>query len=387
MARFLRSLFATSFLIVFALASTHAADESIDWDRAGRLHRRAQAGEKLNADDQAYYDRARRELAARNGRPPGGAGTPAAGRGQGVPAAVDLSRLIPLPELGADEYRGETGGLYGGGKNTPPDAHRRLAEEAAREIRPRDASGRPASDGKIALVSLGMSNTTQEFSRFKELADRDPRKSPFVTIVDGAQGGQTGSAWAGRGDRARSRPWEELDRRLERAGIAAPQVQAFWIKQAEAGPASLGAFPAHARVLEENLVTIIGELHSRFPKLRLVFLSSRTYGGFATTHLNPEPYAYESAFAVRHVIQRQIDGERALNADPARGEVQAPVLLWGPYVWGAGPQKSSTSGLITWTREDFLEDGTHPSQTGRLKVGEALVEFFVKSQSSTWFVK
>jgi hypothetical protein len=31
--------------------------------------------------------------------------------------------LIPLPDLGAGKYKGEEGGLYPGGRNTPPAAH------------------------------------------------------------------------------------------------------------------------------------------------------------------------------------------------------------------------------------------------------------------------
>ena len=37
------------------------------------------------------------------------------------------------------------------------------------EIRPHDAEGNPSPDGIIALVSISMSNATQEFSFFKHL--------------------------------------------------------------------------------------------------------------------------------------------------------------------------------------------------------------------------
>jgi hypothetical protein len=101
----------------------------------------------------------------------------------------------PLTELGPGTYKGETGGLYGQGRNEPPVKHQEAAMKAAARIQPLDAQGKPSASGKIGLLSVGMSNTTQEFSMFKRLADADPRKSDNVVIVDGAQGGQASEQW------------------------------------------------------------------------------------------------------------------------------------------------------------------------------------------------
>jgi hypothetical protein len=54
---------------------------------------------------------------------------------------------------------------------------------------------------------------------------------------------------------------------------------------------------------------------ARLPNLRTAYLGSRTYGGHATGDLNPEPYAYESAFAARWLIRDQIRGDAGLNYD------------------------------------------------------------------------
>src|SRR5262249_31501960 len=119
--------------------------------------------------------------------------------------------LKPLTEMSAnDKYKGEDGGLYGGGKNEPPEAHQAAARKETAQIVPRDGEGKPAKDGKIVLVSISMSNATQEFSFFKQLADKDPDKSPLLTIVDCAQGGQAMAEWVD----PKGRPWEEADRRL-----------------------------------------------------------------------------------------------------------------------------------------------------------------------------
>ena len=159
--------------------NTRAAEAPIDWNRARELHQRAQRGEKLSAEEQAYYERAKAERA--KGAP--NTGVPATPQWQG--------HLTPLTELGTQKYRGEDGGLYGGGRNEPPPAQREAALREAANVQPLNAAGQPAKDGKIVLLSVGMSNTTQEFSRLKQLADTSAAKSPSLVLVDGAQGGQT----------------------------------------------------------------------------------------------------------------------------------------------------------------------------------------------------
>jgi hypothetical protein len=111
------------------------------------------------------------------------------------PPAKPPTGLKPLCDMTAeDRYKSRDGGLYGGGKNEPPEKHLQAAMKQAKTIQPLDAEGKPSDDGKIVLISVGMSNTTQEFSQFITLANVDPEKSPKVVIVDGAQGGQTSHA-------------------------------------------------------------------------------------------------------------------------------------------------------------------------------------------------
>jgi hypothetical protein len=71
--------------------------------------------------------------------------------------------------------------------------HEAAGVELAKSIRPLDANGQPSDDGKIVLLSIGMSNATQEFSMFKQIADSDQEENPKLVIVDGAQGGMTAS--------------------------------------------------------------------------------------------------------------------------------------------------------------------------------------------------
>jgi Cu/Ag efflux protein CusF len=316
-------------------------------------------------------------LGARAGATPAG-GPPGPG-----PAAAGRSStgVKPLNEMTAQEkYKGEAGGLYGEGRNEPPEAHRAAARAEGAKIAPLDAEGHPAKDGTIALVSISMSNATQEFSVFKGLADADAGKSPRVTIVDCAQGGQAMAQWVDPQGKA----WKEADRRLEVAKVSPKQVQAAWVKLANVGPS--GELTEHGRKLQRDTLAVLHNAKARFPNLRIAYLGSRIYGGWATTRLNPEPYAFEGAFAARWLIQDQARGSAELAYDAAGGGAKAPLLLWGPYLWGDGLTPRA-DGLV-WERADFVADGTHPSTSGRRKVAELLLKFFKTEETAKgWFAR
>lgn len=300
------------------------------------------------------------------------------------PARVDTTKLMPLTELGKGVYQGFEGGLYPGGTNERPAAHEQAGLELARKIQPLDRAGQSSTTGKIVLLSVGMSNTTQEFSAFKRLADGDSSKNSDLVIVDGAQGAMTAARISNLKDQAGANFWEIVDQRLEKSGVTRGQVQVAWLKQADAGPTL--AFPRHARLLQERLAMIVHILHERFPNLQIVYLSSRIYAGFARTRLNPEPFAYETGFAVKWLIEQQLKGEDGLNYDARRGPVRAPWLGWGPYIWARETAKEPNG--LAFAESDFAADGTHPSDSGRRKVAEQLLRFF-KSDSTAriWFTK
>src|SRR5262249_12957833 len=99
------------------------------------------------------------------------------GPGQ-APEKVDLSRFKPLTEMGTDKYGGFKGGLYPDGKNERPAGHEVAGLALARKVQPLDADGKPNADGKIVLLSVGMSNTTQVFREFQRIANKDEDKNP-----------------------------------------------------------------------------------------------------------------------------------------------------------------------------------------------------------------
>jgi hypothetical protein len=298
---------------------------------------------------------------------------------------VDTSNRKPLTELGTGQYQGFTGGLYPQGKNERPAAHEAAGLALAKQVRPLDAAGKPDAAGKIVLLSVGMSNTSQASNGFAKALAGAKDKNPRVQFVNGAVGSMTAAVIQNADDNGKgANYWMQVDKLLAKADVTREQVQVIWIKEADAGPKE--GFPKYAKKLEGELTRVVQLLPKRFPNLKLVYLSSRTYGGYATTPLNPEPYAYESAFSVKWLIERQIDGDAALNFDPKKGEVKAPWLSWGPYLWANGTTRRADG--FSYEMGDFAaNDGTHLSPSGIEKVGRLLLEFF-RSDSTTrsWFV-
>lgn len=276
--------------------------------------------------------------------------------------------ITPLNDLAGGAYQGYEAGLYLGGTNDPPLDYRWMGWAHCNAVQPLDQNGKPDANGRIVLLSIGMSNTTQEFSTFKSMADADPEKNPRLTIVDGAQGGQ--DAQTIRNPKAQF--WTVVGQRLTAAGVSPGQVQTAWLKQAIAGENRL--FPADALGLRDALRDIVDIMQTRYPNIRIIYFGSRIYAGYATTTLNPEPYAFQSGFAVKWLIDEHINS----TGDGA-------WLAWGPYLWADGLLPRSDG--LTWLCSDFQNDGTHPSTTGRQKVAGLLLNFFKTNETARpWFV-
>jgi len=286
--------------------------------------------------------------------------------------------LVPLIDLGTGTYQGATGGLYPSGSNFRPAAHTAAGLAIANSITPLDTLGLPDSTGRIVFISIGMSNTTQEFQAFIPKANADSKKSPKVLVVDCAVGGQAANLIR----TPTAAYWDSVTARLRRAHSSPKQVQVAWLKEANASPT--GGFPASTDTLCANLATIVRIMKQKMPNLRLTYVTSRIYAGYATTNLNPEPYAYESGFAVKWLIESQIAGVDSLNFDPSRGTVRAPWLSWGPYLWADGMNPRS-DGLV-WPCAYFAPDGTHPDVEARNLVADSLLAFVKRDETTVpWF--
>jgi hypothetical protein len=229
------------------------------------------------------------------------------------------------------------------------------------------------------FLSIGMSNCTQEFSRFVVDAAADPAKRPEVVPVDGAQGGQTASIIMN----PNAQFWTVVEQRLQAAGVTDAQVQAIWFKEADASPTS--GWPAYAETLKNEFEACMNVIHAKFANARICYMASRIYAGYATSALNPEPYAYEQGFSIKWVIEDQIGGLASLNFDPAHGAVQSPWIDWGTYNWADGLVPRSDG--LTWACSDYVSDGTHPSPDGREKVAQILLAFaHAEPTAASWYL-
>lgn len=305
---------------------------------------------------------------------------------------VDTSHLKPLTDLGTNEYQGFKGGLYPDGKNERPAAHNAAGMALAGQIQPLDADGKPNPDGKIVVLGVGFSNTVQAFNGFMAVAKSDPEINPKLVLVNGAVGGMSANMVQNPDDNGRgAKYWSTVDDRLKAAGVTRAQVQAVWIKETNPAPHE-GGFPKYIQKLQSELTHIVQIFPRRFPNVKLIYLSSRTYGGWAKGRPgrgpgNSEPYSYETGFAVKWLIERQLKGDAGLNFDPQKGPVKAPWLSWAAYLWANGATPRADG--FRFELGDFQEsDQMHESPAGQRKVGKQLVKFFKTDATSRgWFVK
>lgn len=297
--------------------------------------------------------------------------------------------LIPLTDLGTQLYKGSQGGLYPDGSNVMSQDRLTAGLAFLKEIQPLNSAGQPDANGKIVLISMGMSNSQQEFTPFIPLALADPEINPNLVIVNGAKATQDASKWSVVNGQA----WQNLASQISAAGVTNLQVQAAWLLNAM--PATLGpqTFPERAQWLKDFLKTGIRNLKDSYPNVRVVYLSSRIYAGYATTPLSPEPFAYEGGFAMKWLIEDQINGDPELSYDGANPE--APWLAWGPYLWANGLGSDDVSGGVPgrsdgleWECGDYQNDGTHPDpRTGAPKVAQLILDFFKTDSTTTrWFL-
>ncbi len=293
--------------------------------------------------------------------------------------------LIPLTQLGMGTYQGFQGGLYPSGSNTRPAAHENDGIYLDRFVRPRDSNGNLNPNGTIVLLTVGMSNTKQESSVFIPLANADPMKNDKLKIVNGAEGGMSADKISDLSTQTAQQYWQYVEQQLTQANVTGAQVQAVWLKEADDVP--LSTFPEDALRLKSELASIARIIKQKYPNTQMIFLSSRSYGGYADSQATRgEPVSYQTGFADKWLIEDQINGDPELNYDSRKGEVKAPWLSWGAYIWADGLTVRN-DGLF-YECSDFQADGTHPATGARNKITNLLLDFFkTDTVAKRWFLK
>ncbi|MFK7844082.1 MAG: T9SS type A sorting domain-containing protein [Rhodothermales bacterium] len=310
---------------------------------------------------------------------------------------------IPVMDMFGVKYLGVfEGGLYPDQTNEIPEAHFNAGLLRAASIEPLDIAGNPDANGKIVFTSIGMSTTSSMFcgvadpaepckeGTFMRVLKEDASINTQLEVIDGADPGKTTEKWEASDSKTFDRVLEE---ELEPIGLSELQIQAAWVNLASSGPtSSLPNEDADAFLLEQQYGNVMRALSERYPNLKLVFFASRVYGGYATSEINPEPYAYESGLAVKWAIEAQIKQmhDEGAPIDAETGNLDytsvAPWMAWGPYLWADGPNPRS-DGVI-WLPEDLKDDGTHLARIGIEKTTPIFLNFFKTSRlTRCWFLE
>jgi len=291
--------------------------------------------------------------------------------------------LTDLADLGTGTYFGVEGGLYLDGSNVMPTSHDADGVNFADAIQPLDGNGNPDPNGKYALLVIGESCGRDTSLQFIQDAAAEPTLNSHLVIVPAAMPGAAAASWAGLNFGG----WNSITKfLLPQNGVTANQVVAVWVSTTD--DSIRGVFPADMVQLQSEYESIAQNLHTLFPKLTLAFYTSRFYAGYGNPGISsPEPYAYESGFALRGMIDDQLNGVPSMNYNRANGPVKAPWVAWGPYDWANGMLARSDG--LAWSCQDFApNDGEHNSQPqGSEKDANLLLNFFRSDDATApWFL-
>lgn len=227
-------------------------------------------------------------------------------------------------------------------------------------------------DGVIGLVCIGMSNAFQECEDFiaKLGSEFAGQVNPQVKVVNCAVPGRAIEFW---NNPEYDKLWEKcLRQKVPQAGLRPEQVRVVWHKAADmfTTEESGEAFPPYPDPnadyfhFYENLTTFASRLHEKMPSVQAVYVTSRSYGGFAGKESRGEPLSYEEGLALNEWLKEhpQVDGV---------------WYGWGAYIWAPDCASGVTNGSgVCYERGDYQGDRIHPAQGARDKISRMLYERF-----------
>lgn len=253
-------------------------------------------------------------------------------------------------------------GLYPSGLNFPPLWHSVHGEEIAKILRAKPTN---------VLMSVGMSNTREEFGQFLAIEAKATDRAPNLVMVNGATDGQVASKWASTRNLT---PYSSANAALAARGLTPQDVTVLWVKLTNVAAGDPALWRAKFKTDLKQALTL---LKAHYPNVAMIFLSARIYGGYETPGiwLNPEPYAYQTGLVVKDVVTEHLAGTFLPDV----------WLSWGPYLWADGLHPRSDG--VTWACGDFEVDGVHPSLSGETKVAGFLGKFFrTDPVARIWFL-
>jgi len=325
----------------------------------------------------------------------------------------NIQNLPPLVDLGPGQtYQGYEGGLYPGGSNVRPAAHDAAGRKIAQSIVPLDANGNPDHvNGQIVYTIESLSNgfpmwhtgeagyDADTSVTFMTRANADPTKNPQLSIAHGFEY-QLG------GERDASDPnnpfYQSIDVGLQQQGLTPQQVQVIYLflpfsttTLGVPAPPENQTFPNDARIGQSYIKEAVRASKTHFPNLKIIYVSTKGYtyalpnysNGIAVPGGPVEPWNHDMGWAVKWMIESQINGDPSLNYDPARGAVNAPWISWGPYFWTYGDGTPRAYDGFSWNCGDVYDDGIHLNHSGMYKeVSLLLAQMRSDPTATPWFL-
>lgn len=239
---------------------------------------------------------------------------------------------------------------------------------------PRDADheaagieiGAAISDDAI-VMTMGYSNTYKVWRQYEILYETD------FNLLNAAQGGREVDDWA-----YKPGPWIEANAllgALPRAATASPANERVEVLLYQIALAT-GTEP-QIEFVREAITVSIDRAREEFPNLKMVYLVGRDYGGWATdlaedgTAKAGEPGNWANGIAIDLAVQDNLD---------------RPDGVWvgtGPYMWANGDERRDDG--LTWSRDEYVDDGRHLNKEAARKVASLLHDFFAGDPTATWY--
>lgn len=276
-----------------------------------------------------------------------------------IQCSNDSTGLIPLVDLGAGYYMGHQGGLFPGGSNTLPLAHKKKGIGISKALKPLDTLGNVNyEEGKIIFLGLGASLASNAFNAYID--------SIKIYDFEGMNNclDVKGMFFGGKDldqmiDFENNSYWESVNDKMISRGDTYEQVQVIWVLQ-QSFEDTTDEFNVYYDSVINKFVTLMQVLKDTFPNLKQVFLSGVHYMGYMDPlHFRydafVEPHGYWGNIVIKELIAKQIMGDPALRYTGPHPN--AAWISWGPNFWADGKNPRAYDGL-SWNCDQFRDDET-----------------------------
>ncbi|MCX6139679.1 MAG: hypothetical protein NTX15_02425 [Candidatus Kapabacteria bacterium] len=262
----------------------------------------------------------------------------------------------PLTDVTGSTWNGVVGGLYPDASNDRPyDQHLAFQEHALGVHAVRADGTVDKVNGKIVVLGVGSSDAKVIFDCLADVSLKDSIRNRTVRFVNGCR--------TGLGVQQAMLPlndyWDHVATELADSGYTSSQVQIAWVMIEDTDNADT-AFPRAARELAN----------------KLYMLSAGQSLGLAS------PRDYINAWGAKMLVEGQISRKVGFAYEGIGAVI--PAVTWSAYLWADGDTPNSDG--LSWTCEDFQDDGITPSLQGAKKAGALVHASFINDESATgWF--